>query len=177
MKTLKLRGKARQIVHKISAAGEDPLDADLSELEPMAVNPYVVAPEPDATDISVSREPTTRNPNLEELTYLRGRVEFFRDFLRGMFYRSQQEIDEEIQQHVDKIMGVAYPNLVYGFIDQYYTYDWWRNEPDTNFKQQLAPALLRACRQRVPGFSNRILESIVDNDPEASYIMGSFVEE
>jgi len=176
MKTLKLREKARQVVKQVTAA-EDPLDADLSELEPMVKNPFVVSPEPDATDIAQTVAPTTRNPNLEELTYLRGRVEFFRDFLRGMFYRSQEEIEIEIQQHVDKIMSVAYPNLVYGFIDQYYTYDWWRNEPDTNFKQQLAPALLRACRQRVPGFSNRILESIVDGDPETSYIMGSFVEE
>lgn len=157
MKTLPIRKASRTQVRAI----ENPIDADLSTL-------------PVSVDAEIPKTPVQINA---EVAYLKNRVEFFRNYLRDMFYRNQQEIDAEIQKHVDKVMSVSSPALVYGFIDYYYTYEWWRNEPDTNFKRQLAPALLAACKSRVPDFSNAVLEKIANGLPEASFILGSFIEE
>lgn len=176
MKELRLRERTQRAVSKNVLAADNPLEVDVEE-DFGVKNPFVLAPEPEATEIMDAPSTDARNPSMPELIYLRGKVEFFRDMLRDMFYRNQQEIDDEVTQHVNKIDAIVYPGLIPNFIDKFYSYGFWRKEPDVEFKYALAKALLAACRQRIPNFNHPLLISIVNKEPEAQYIMSSFIEE
>lgn len=146
------------------------------DLPPSSANEFVVGPEPEATDLFHVEKPDN-SPLLYEVQYLRDKVETLREMLRGVYYRSKQEIEDDVQKQVTKLDTMSNPAFIEDYVNRNYTYTFWRNEPDVAYKNKLADSVLRVCKLRIPGYSNRLLESIVSNEPEAAYIMSSFIEE
>lgn len=137
--------------------------------------PLTIGPEYRAENES-SKQVSSLSDKLK-IKQLEDNLENLRSRLRGIYYRNQNEIDKDLQIRTLQIENMKYVNYMRQFINEQYPYGFWVNEPDIQYKIQLAGALLDACKRRDPTFSHDILQGIADVSPVSPTLIKSWIEE
>lgn len=120
---------------------------------------------------------TTREKDLEgQLDYALEKLEELRENCRSIFYRNESEIERDIQDHVNTVMSQP-QNLIQDYVNINYNRAFFRNEPDTQFKYRLVEALMEALQKRLNGYSNSLLQAILEEDSSVRGLMLSWIDD
>lgn len=140
----------------------------------------VNAPNEDANSVTVDRR--MYDDMTVELNYLRNKTEFFRSMLRGVLYRSDDEIEMEVGRAQQRVYNMQYPALIKDYLKRTYPEHFWHNEPDIRFKAALAKGLQDTVKSRDPRCNYPPITTIVNGksdsvlDATYDYLMNSYIE-
>lgn len=97
--------------------------------------------------------------------------------LTQLCIRSPQQVEDEISSEInilDKISNDI--NLIF-YVESKYSPEYFRKDPDTEFKVALAESLLDYMHGRVSGYSNDMLLGIASNSNEYYDLVKNFIVE
>lgn len=129
-----------------------------------------------STDGTVSVDQREYDDVMLDNDHLRNKVEFFRGLLRGVFYRSDDEIAHNVAAACQKLRNIQYPGLVKDYLVRTYPEMFWYNEPDSRYKLALAKGLHEEIKTSCPGLKYYYVEQIVNSGPEADKLLASYID-
>lgn len=125
--------------------------------------------------VAALEEPVSAD--LSEVGMLKAKLSYLRSVLRGMLIRTPLERRDDVQKVLRELDSLPSSLQVQAMVDAYYNPTYFRNEPDVQFKIELACALQSYMRLRVPSYSNQTLKLVAEQSLDANGLLRNFIEE
>lgn len=120
-------------------------------------------------------EPVSSDMN--ELETLRAKNAYLKTVLRSLLIRSPAERKHDVRSVLNELDKMPTPLQLQSLVDAYYGPEYFRNEPDVEYKIALASALLTYMKLRVPTYNSPMLKAISQQALSASDLLRNFIEE
>ena len=112
-----------------------------------------------------------------EVQLLKSQVEFLRSVLRSLLIRSPSERKADLKTSLQELDRISSPIQLQATVDSFYCPNYFRTEPDVEYKIALASALYTYMKLRIPSYNNPTLKAISDQSLSVSDLLKDFIEE
>jgi len=131
---------------------------------------------PDKREVTLALADTA-SADQNEVQYLTAKIEFFRGVLRSLLIRSESERKADIKTTLKELDQISSPTQLQAAVDSFYNPNYFRTEPDVEYKVALANALYTYMKLRVPSYNNQMLKAISEQSFDVSGLLKNFIEE